>query len=165
MEKTLLEKKPVMRRVQQMHLWLGTVFAPMILFFALTGALQTFNLHEGPPGTPPGLIAQLAAVHKNQRLLGERPEGRPPGSAHRPPEAGAGAATHGGPPHGQGPGEERQQGPSPLPLKIYVALMSAGLFATTLLGIWMAFKYSRDKRVVWGLLAAGTLLPTALLFL
>ena len=153
MEKISLEKKPVMRRVQQLHLWLGTVFAPMILFFALTGALQTFNLHEGPPGTPPGLIAQIAAVHKNQRLLGERPEGRP------------GAAMHGEPPHKQGPGKEHPQGPSPLPLKIYVALMSAGLIATTLLGVWMAFKYSRDKRVVWGLLALGTALPVALLFL
>ena len=153
MEKTSLEKKPVMRRVQQLHLWLGTLFAPMILFFALTGALQTFNLHEGPPGTPPGLIAQLAAVHKNQRLLGERPEGRP------------GAARHGEPPHGQGPGKEQPQGPSPLPLKIYVAFMSAGLIATTLLGVWMAFKYSRDKRVVWGLLTLGTVLPVALLFL
>ena len=165
MEKKPLDKKPVMRRVQQLHLWLGTLFAPMIVFFALTGALQTFNLHEGPPGTSPGIIAQLAAVHKNQRLLSERSENGPPGSAHRAPEGSPGAATHGEPPHGPGPERERQQRPSPLPLKIYVALMSAGLIATTLLGIWMAFKYSRDKRVVWTLLAAGTLLPLALLFL
>lgn len=68
-----MKKKPLIQRVQQLHLWLGTLFAPMILFFTLTGALQTFNLHEGPRGTAPGIIARLASIHKNQRLLSERP--------------------------------------------------------------------------------------------
>ncbi len=150
-----MDKKPLMRRVQQLHLWLGTLFAPMIIFFALTGALQTFNLHE-KPGTP-AWIARLSQVHKNQTLaVRERPPGPPPsksGASATPPRSeGAGEAPH-------------ESGPSPLPLKIYVLLMAVGLIATTLLGIWMAFKYSRDKRVVWGLLAAGVLLPVILLFL
>ena len=139
-----------MRRVQQLHLWLGTLFAPLILFFALTGALQTFNLHE-KPGTP-GWVARLAQVHKNQNLAaGEHHE-----ESHDAEDAPA--------PKRPRPAAERPNGPSPLPLKIFVALMSLGLTVTTGLGIWMAFKYSKNKAVVWGLLIVGTVLPIALLF-
>jgi hypothetical protein len=147
-----MKKKPLIQRVQQLHLWLGTLFAPMIIFFAFTGALQTFSLHEGPRGTPPGLIARLASIHKNQRLLSELPAG--------PPKA----STESEPSRSPKPEGGRESGPSPLPLKIFVALMAIGLIVTTLLGIWMAFKYSRDKRIVWCLLAIGVLLPLALLF-
>jgi len=56
---------------------------------------------------------------------------------------------------------ERPSGPSPFPLKIFVLLMSLGLIVTTVLGVWMAFKYSKNKAVVWGLLALGTFLPLA----
>jgi len=57
-----------MKQIRQLHLYMGTLFAPAILFFAFTGALQTFGLHEGARGsnsTPPAWIAQLAQVHKN----------------------------------------------------------------------------------------------------
>lgn len=148
-----MEKQSLMRRVQQLHLWLGTLFAPMIVFFSLTGALQTFNLHE-KPGTP-SWVARLAQVHKNQNLVvrERRPE-PPPGAGQVPEQARSRPEEEGG----------RASGPSPLPLKIFVALMSLGLIVTTLLGVWMAFKYSKNKSVVWGLLVAGTLLPLALLF-
>ncbi len=157
----------IMRRVQQLHLWLGTLFAPMIIFFALTGALQTFGLHEGSGSS--ALIATLAQIHKNQRLGGGRPPGPPPGFAP-PSSAGAGDSGRGtnpqqGEPPAQRPeGARAPQGPSPLPLKIFVALMSVGLIVTTSLGIWMAFKYSKNKAIVWALLAAGIFLPIALLF-
>ena len=154
-----MDKKPLMRRVQQLHLWLGTLFAPMIIFFALTGALQTFSLHE--KAGAPAWIARLAQIHKNQNLaVRERPPGPPPArnGASATPARREGETTR------QAEGA-RESGPSPLPLKIFVLLMSVGLIVTTLLGLWMAFKYSRDKRVVWGLLAAGVLLPVVLLFL
>jgi hypothetical protein len=62
-------------------------------------------------------------------------------------------------------GAAQNRAPSPSPLKIFVLLMSIGLIATTLLGLYMSFKYSRDKRVVWLLLASGIALPIVLLFL
>ena len=34
-----------LKQARQWHLYLGTFFAPSILFFALTGALQLFGLH------------------------------------------------------------------------------------------------------------------------
>jgi hypothetical protein len=52
-----------------------------------------------------------------------------------------------------------------LPFKCFVLLMSVGLMATTLLGIYMAFRYGGSPPLVWGVLTAGTLLPAALLFL
>ena len=141
-----------MKKVRQLHLYLGTLFAPLIIFFALTGILQTLELHEGP-GTP-AWIAQIAAVHKHQALqAGEPKKPRSPADAtNRPrPDNDNDAAN--------------QRGPSPWPLKWFVVTMSVGLVITTGLGIYMAFKYERNKAIVWGLLVAGTLLPLALLWI
>ena len=152
-----------MKRVQQLHLWLGTLFAPLIIFFSLSGALQTLGLHEREKagGSTPSWIAQIASIHKNQGL--QSGEGGPP----RRPAKGASANR------GEGEGqrsdgdapEGARRGPSPWPLKWFVVLMSIGLIVTTGLGVWMSFKYSKNKLAVWGLLAAGTLLPIGLLFL
>ena len=137
-----------MRRVQQLHLWLGTLFAPLIVFFALTGALQTFNLHEKPGA--PNWLARLAQVHKNQNLAVQQRREKPsatPQQARPQPEA------------------ERSAGPSPLPLKIFVVLMSLGLTVTT--GVWACGWRSNTRRAepwLWGLLIVGTLLPIALLW-
>jgi hypothetical protein len=47
-------------------------------------------------------------------------------------------------------------------LKWFFLATSFGLVATTLLGIYMAFKYNRSRIIVWSLLLAGTLIPAAL---
>lgn len=155
-----------MKKVRQLHLYLGTLFAPLILFFALTGILQTLELHEGP-GTP-RWIEQIASIHKNQALQSGEPERRPPESASasapksRGESEGEGAANR---PRPNGDETKSASKPSPWPLKWFVTLMSLGLIVTTGLGIYMAFKYERNKAIVWGLLVAGTLLPFALLWL
>jgi hypothetical protein len=121
-----------MKRIRQIHLYLGALFAPLLIFFAFTGALQTFSLHESPKGstyTPPAWLVRLAEVHKNQRL------GHEPGVV-----------------------------PS-VPLKWFVVLMAIGMISTSALGIYMAFKYNRDPRVVWGLIILGIILPVGLLYL
>jgi hypothetical protein len=38
-----------LKLARQLHLYLGTLFAPSIIFFAFTGSLQLFGLHEGQP--------------------------------------------------------------------------------------------------------------------
>jgi len=53
--------------------------------------------------------------------------------------------------------------PQPWPLQGFVLLMSAGFIFSTLAGLVMAFKYYRPRWVVWVLLAAGGILPAALL--
>jgi hypothetical protein len=121
-----------MKRIRQIHFYLGVLFAPIIILFALSGALQTFRLQESPKGStyePPGWIVRLADIHKDQR------------------------AAH-------GPGSHRS-----LPLQWFVVLMSVGLISTSLLGIYMAFKFNRDKRVVFGLIIVGFIIPLILLYL
>ena len=47
-------------QVRQLHMLLGMFIAPSVLYFALTGAVQLFSLHEAH-GTyrPPALIEAL----------------------------------------------------------------------------------------------------------
>lgn len=138
-----------MKRVRKIHLYLGMLFAPAIVFFAFTGAMQTLGLHEakeGDTGSPPVWIVRLAEVHKNQRLVKPVKPAKPANDS-----APTGNSTH--------------LGAAVIALKIWVLLMAAGLVATTLLGIYMSFKYHRDKRIVLGLLLTGAAMPIALLLL
>ncbi len=151
-----------------MHLYLGTFFAPSIVFFALSGALQLFGLHEGHPGEkyqPPAWIAKLGSIHKNQTLVERR--GPPQGLAGkelRPPE---GSNEGGKPPRGEDRrGNERsQEGNSTFPLKLFFLATSLGLVFTTVLGIYMAFKFNRSRTLVWSSLLIGTAIPAALIIL
>ena len=141
-----------MKTVRQLHLYLGTLFAPLIIFFALTGILQTLELHEGA-GTPTW-IEQLASIHKKQALqAGEPPRRRSPAPGG---EGDADAVR---------PAAETARGPSPWPLKWFVVAMSLGLTVTTGLGVYMAFKIQRKRALVWALLAVGTILPVVLLWI
>src|SRR5689334_13374270 len=64
------QRAPLSRRLRQLHLYLGVVFAPVIVFFAFSGALQVLGLHEPVHGTaPPAWISQLSTLHKHQRLM------------------------------------------------------------------------------------------------
>lgn len=127
---------PIMKRIRQFHLWLGIFYAPVIVFFAFTGALQTLGLHEANPSTgqaPHKWIATLSQIHKNQRF-------------HKPTAS-----------------EARDPGTLVVVLKYFAVLMAAGLIVASFLGIYMAFRYNRDKRLVCGPLIAGTVIPVVLL--
>lgn len=55
--------------LRRVHAMLAIVAAPTILFFALTGAFQLFDLHETHGSyRPPALLAELARLHKEQVL-------------------------------------------------------------------------------------------------
>ena len=117
-----------MKQIRQLHLYLGTLFAPMIIFFAFSGALQTFQWHEkGKSATyrPPAWIVTLAQIHKNERMA-------------------------------QADGKS-------VALRWFIMVMSVGLIITTLLGIYMAFKFNRDRRIIWGLMGLGFIIPVAAL--
>lgn len=49
-----------------------------------------------------------------------------------------------------------------LPLKIFFVIVSLGLFTSTLTGIYMAYRYDRNKALVTGLLVLGVVLPLVL---
>lgn len=155
-----------LKQVRQLHLYLGTFFAPSILFFAFTGALQLFGLHEGHPGEkyqPPAWVAKLGSIHKNQTIAERR--GPPPGlvgGQMRPLEARSEAVKR---PQGEGrrPNESRQESKFTLALKVFFLGTSLGLIFTTLLGIYMAFKFNRSRALVWSLLSIDTASPAALI--
>ena len=150
-------KPQTMRRVRQYHFYMGMFFAPAILLFALSGALQTFRLQEdrGYGGTPPGWIVWMASVHKDQSL---------PRAKHET-HASQRLATNSGVPGKRQPGGEDRPStrPSPLPLKIFVAMMAVGLLLSALLGIVIAFTSRTMRRPAVIVLAAGTILPLLLL--
>jgi hypothetical protein len=146
----------MLKNIRQLHLYLGTFFAPLIIFFASTGAAQTFGLHENGNGIATQWIAKFAQVHIHQRF------GAPPRRAEKPPALNnqqAAPPALSASPQGARPPRAKS---SPA-FKILVLLMALGLIMTTILGIIMAFKYNRDKRLIWGLLIAGALLPILML--
>lgn len=51
-----------MKRLRQLHLYLGCLFAPMTLYFALSGAWQLFRLNDVPRGETPSAVR--AALHE-----------------------------------------------------------------------------------------------------
>jgi hypothetical protein len=58
----------VLKLVRLSHLYIGVFIAPAVIFFAITGAIQTFNLHktgERKGYTPPKVLAVLARIHKD----------------------------------------------------------------------------------------------------
>jgi hypothetical protein len=142
------------------HRYLGIFIAPMLLFFAITGAMQTLMLHEATPGSayvPPKWIMTLAQIHKNQtsilapkkqKLLADQSKGGAPAAA-----APTAPAPSVGPPMPK----------VHLPEKIFFLLVSLGLFVSTLTGIYMAYKFERSAWLVSGLLVAGVVVPLVLL--
>lgn len=60
-----------LKAMRNAHLYLGVFFAPLLLFFIVTGSLQTFNLHVGHKSdsySPPQIIRSLAEIHQHQHL-------------------------------------------------------------------------------------------------
>jgi len=166
-----------LKLAREWHLYLGTLFAPSIIFFALTGALQLFGLHEGRPGgayQPPVWIQKLASIHKKQTIaskhgpppiFGEAQNGPPEGFAKEQKNPSAPDETSQPPKPAEG-GRRSEKGGSLIPtylLKWFFLGTALGLVSSTLLGIYMAFKFNRSRALVWGLLFLGTAIPAALI--
>ena len=62
-----------MGRLRTIHLYLGCLFAPALIFFAVTGGWQIYRLNDTPKDgsyTAPRLVRALSAIHQNQHLIG-----------------------------------------------------------------------------------------------
>lgn len=159
-------KARVLKRVRQVHLYIGVFIAPALLFFAFTGAVQTLSLHEaaGDSYAPPSWLERMGQLHKNQNThLRKRRASKPVPSAAAPIAAPtASAAPPASRPEAPEPGlaaKERQH----LPEKIFFLLVCLGLFTSTLTGIFMAYMYDRGKLLLTALLVAGIAIPLLLL--
>jgi len=138
-----------MSSIRVWHMYIGILIAPSVLFFALTGALQIFSLHEAHGSyVPPPLLEKLSRLHKDQVFAQkEHEQDKSEGmGAQEPPKAES----------------EDQPRLGTVLLKWFCLLVALGLSASTLLGLWMGLTQMRRKRTGWWLLAAGIVLPVAL---
>ena len=148
------------RSLRKFHHYIGVFFAPAILFFAFSGTLQTFGLHEARGwggASPPGWIAWMGNVHKDQD----------------PDHGKGGPAKHVEAAHDRADSDHDAPKPAAKPqaappyatyaLKLFVGLMGVGLVLSSLLGITIALTLPAMRRVSIVMLAAGSLLPLGLL--
>ena len=135
--------------LRRIHTWIGMLIAPSVLFFATTGALQLYSLHEAHGAyTPPPLLEALGSLHKDQKL---------PAPPH--PEAAGAPAAH---EHHHDDDDAGPPKPATALLKIVFLGVATGLIVSTLLGLWMALQDRLRRRTNLVLLAVGVVAPLAL---
>jgi hypothetical protein len=147
-----------MQSIRTWHTYIGILIAPSVLFFAITGTLQLFSLHEAHDGySPPALIEKLGSLHKDQVFaLKEHDHDQPP-----PGAADAQSQDH----HAEAKDEDEGAPVAVYALKWYFASVAAGLITSTFLGLWMGLTHLRHKRIGWWLLLLGCVLPLGLIVL
>ena len=140
---------PALRRatIRRLHAYVSAFVAPSLLFFALTGALQTFRLPDQPGASQ--LLVKLARVHKDDVFAAKPSRAKRPDAPRAP---------------GERPAQPRRpEAPATTALKAFFALTSVGMMITTLFGLWMALAFGESRRIVGALLVAGAAIPAILL--
>jgi hypothetical protein len=147
------------------HHYVGVFFAPTILFFAITGGLQMFGLHETSRGSsyaPPDILVHLAHLHKKGTLYLPPAKVAPAASA-KPVTPKVDTAQPDAP---KSPAPSPTSSvPHPLPMKIFFAATALALVISTCTGLLMSWKYARRKAIVVGVFFAGIVCPLIGLFL
>jgi hypothetical protein len=132
--------------LRQWHGYLGAFIAPSVIFFALTGSIQLFNLHEAHGAYHPApIIEKLARVHKDQVFALDHD--------HGPPAQGAAPAHD----------DDEQPAVATTLLKWFFLLVALGLVVSTSLGLWIGLTRPRGRRVTVAVLAMGCVAPLVLL--
>jgi hypothetical protein len=157
-----------LKYLRLIHLYTGVFIAPALLFFAFTGALQTFSLHETTRGSsykPPAWAVMLGQIHKKQTPI--VPVRKPPSSGQQvdkgTPEKAQSPTSQPAPAEApKSTGEAAPKSHNPLPLKCFFFLVSIGLFVSTLSGLYMSYKYIRNRRLITVILLGGIIIPVLL---
>ncbi|MBC7514174.1 MAG: hypothetical protein H7234_07035 [Herminiimonas sp.] len=155
--------------IRKIHLYLGTLFAPAIIFFAFSGILQTIGLHEAEKvaaSQPPAWIVSLASLHKDQHLPQLKTRKSPAAidamRGERVPEAGDEAHSHEADDSASPAGAEAPVKLTQTILKAFVVLMASGLILSAILGIVIAYNNARTRRIAIIMFGLGLLIPVAL---
>ena len=155
-----MTKQNLLKAIRLTHLYFGVFIAPALLFFAFTGFLQTFSLHETSRGSsykPPAIFVKLGNIHKKATLPGPpRPEGPKP-DAPKPQSPDA---------HDAVPAQPRTPPPPQSfhwPEKIFFGIVALGLISSTLTGLYMSWMFARRKVFIVVTFIAGAILPLILL--
>ena len=141
-----------MATVRRWHSYIGLFIAPSVLFFALTGAVQIFNLHEAHGHyVPPALLEKLSSIHQDQVFaFGDHHGGERPPGVHEDEHAHE---------------DEDRPALSTLLLKWFFLGVAVALAVSTAFGIWMGLTQIRAKGLAWLLLVVGALIPVGLLLM
>jgi hypothetical protein len=144
-------------QIRKWHSYIGLFIAPSVLFFAITGATQLFDLHEAHGNYhPAALVEKLSSVHKDQVFaFGEH-------HAQAPPDADATKSDVGSPSKESEDEDDHLTLPT-LFLKGFFLLVALSLIVSTALGVWMGLMQLRRSRLAWLLMAVGALVPVGLL--
>jgi hypothetical protein len=160
----------LLKYLRLLNLYTGVFIAPALLFFAFTGALQTFSLHETTRGSsykPPAWAVMLAQIHKKQTPIvpvrkpapPEREGGKAAPEKTQPSSSSLQAAPVEAP---KPTGEAAPKSHNSLPLKCFFLLVSIGLFVSTLSGLYMSYRYIRNRRLITVMLLGGIIVPVLL---
>jgi hypothetical protein len=159
----------LLKYLRLIHLYIGVFISPAILFFAFTGALQTFSLHETTRGSsykPPAWAVTLAQIHKKQTPIVPARKTPP---QDKPTDKGATekprtdtSASQAAPPTSPKTDIPAPKPHNALPLKIFFLLVAIGLFISTLSGLYMSYKYIRNRKLITAILVAGIIVPILL---
>jgi len=141
-----------MATIRQWHSYIGMLIAPSVLFFALTGAVQLFSLHEAHGDyTPPPIVEKLSAIHKDQVFAA---------SHHHhddaaPKPAAAAPAAHAD--------DDDKPKLNTVLLKWFFLVVALALTGSTLAGLWIGLSHPRNQRTNLILLVVGAVIPVLLL--
>lgn len=166
----------LLKTARSIHLYLGVFTVPALLFFAITGGLQTFSLHETTRGSsyaPPAWLASMAQLHKKQTTVMPVRRPRPAdiaGPGIGPRDAVASLVQPQAMMARSATSPERPPGPTTppknlLPMKLFFALVALSLCVSSVTGLYMAYRYSRKPRLVSVVLLAGFLVPLLLMLI
>ena len=150
-----------LKYVRLIHLYLGVFITPALIFFAFTGAMQTFSLHETTRGSsykPPAWIVTLGQLHKKQTTVVPVRKLPPPEKAAAPADKSQPSAFSSDQPAPAVPK------PHTLPLKIFFLHVSIGLFHLHHHRAVHVLQVLRNRVLVTAVLIAGTVIPAILPF-
>lgn len=60
-----------MKLIRTLHLYLGCIFAPLLVLFSLSGAWQVYRFNDGTKDgsyRPPQIVRVMSLIHTNQSL-------------------------------------------------------------------------------------------------
>jgi hypothetical protein len=138
--------------IRQVHVYLSVFVAPSLIFFAVTGAFQTFRIPDRPDA--PVVLQKLARAHKDSVYAVKPP---------RPKKANDARAAEAGHDKPKADAPKPQPKPATQAVKWFFVVAAIGMTVSTLLGVWMALAYHKRRRLMWALLIAGATIPAALL--
>ena len=121
-----------MKNLRQLHLYLGCVFAPLIIYFSLSGAWQVFRWNNVPKdevSATRSFLHELSQPHTHSTLPGRDPKTQ-----------------------------------KSVLFNYAAAGMGLGMGVTSIFGILIALRYTKQRRLVLFCLIAGLLVPICLLF-